>query len=163
MMNTPRALRISSAGGVNGALAPSAMILARIRARVFLGDDGTGGGGNQHVALGLQHGLARHVLAAGKALNLPSACTCSASADDVQPIVAVRSAGYVGDGDDRHAMRGSGFGGDRADVAEALHRHAELGHREVQSLARGGDRGHDAVPGGLAATDDAAETRPACR
>ena len=68
MTDTPRWLRISSAEGVSGALAPSAMIFARILGGVLLGDRRAGGGGNQDVAIGFEHLVERDVLAAGEAL-----------------------------------------------------------------------------------------------
>ena len=59
MMKAPRSLRISSAGGVSGALAPSAIIFARMRPAFFSVMAEPPAAGIKHVAIGFEHGVER--------------------------------------------------------------------------------------------------------
>ena len=122
MMKTPLAVRISSAFGVSGALAPSAIIRARMRGAFCFRNHRPGGGRNEHVAIGLNHAFGGNLAAAGKPLDVARLADVLGQAINVEAVGMKDAAGKIGDGDHRGAAIGDRLRRHAADIAKTLHR-----------------------------------------
>ena len=122
MRKMPRSYRMSSASGVVGPLAASAMIFAlmlpALRAVIWF---------SSAAGTRMSHSVSRSSAfvissAPGKPLTVPCSFFQRDDPVDVEPAHVADAAGRVGDRDDRRALVADELGGDRAGVAEALDR-----------------------------------------